>query len=158
MECVMNLIITAITNKKFKQPVHHHTSHTLYQTVAGNLQITISDAGILEAGFITSQAASDKPHMSEIKTVVLIGTAFQLKVWQATLAIPTGETRSYQDIATSIGHPDAWRAVANALAQNKIAYFIPCHRVIRKNGGLGGYKWGIDKKKALLQAEKRTTK
>jgi AraC family transcriptional regulator, regulatory protein of adaptative response / methylated-DNA-[protein]-cysteine methyltransferase len=82
------------------------------------------------------------------------GTTFQWKVWQALRAIPVGQTRSYQEIAQAIGQPTASRAVAQACATNPVAVFIPCHRVIRNNGQLGGYHWGIERKQQLLANEK----
>ena len=80
-------------------------------------------------------------------------TAFQRLVWQELQRIPRGETRSYQDIAQRIGRPTAARAVARACASNPVALVVPCHRVIQRDGGLGGYHWGIDRKRALLKAE-----
>ena len=80
-------------------------------------------------------------------------TAFQLKVWQQLQAIPVGETRSYSEIAQAIGKPTASRAVANACARNPVALVIPCHRIIRKDKSLGGYRWGIERKRALLERE-----
>jgi AraC family transcriptional regulator of adaptative response/methylated-DNA-[protein]-cysteine methyltransferase len=82
-----------------------------------------------------------------------IGTPFQFQVWTALCAIPPGETRSYQAIASNLGKPDAARAVANACAANRLAPIIPCHRVIRSDGSLSGYRWGITRKKALLERE-----
>jgi AraC family transcriptional regulator, regulatory protein of adaptative response / methylated-DNA-[protein]-cysteine methyltransferase len=84
------------------------------------------------------------------------GTTFQWKVWQALRAIPVGQTRSYQEIARAIGQPTASRAVAQACATNPVAVFIPCHRVIRNNGQLGGYHWGLERKQQLLANEKAT--
>ena len=81
------------------------------------------------------------------------GTAFQQQVWKALLAIPFGQTASYQDIANAVDRPTAVRAVANAIAANPIAWFIPCHRVIRHNGQLGGYAWGKALKQRLLDWE-----
>jgi AraC family transcriptional regulator of adaptative response/methylated-DNA-[protein]-cysteine methyltransferase len=81
-------------------------------------------------------------------------TAFQRRVWEALRAIPYGTTRSYGDIAKALGDPKAVRAVANACASNHVALVIPCHRVVRENGDLGGYKWGIERKKALLERER----
>lgn len=78
------------------------------------------------------------------------GSAFQNKVWEELTHIPYGETRSYQDIAKSIGQPSATRAVASAIAKNKIAYIIPCHRVIRSDGQFGQYRWGMELKRKLL--------
>jgi AraC family transcriptional regulator of adaptative response/methylated-DNA-[protein]-cysteine methyltransferase len=83
----------------------------------------------------------------------LVGTNFQIKVWQALLKIPRGAIVSYGDIAGAIGKPAAVRAVANAVAHNPIAFLIPCHRVIRKTGALGGYRWGSARKKAMLAWE-----
>lgn len=81
-------------------------------------------------------------------------TAFQCKVWQALQQIPRGQTRSYQEIARSIGQPAAARAVARACATNRIAVAIPCHRVVRKDGNLAGYRWGLQRKKQLLGLER----
>lgn len=82
------------------------------------------------------------------------GTAFQQQVWQALRAIPAGETRSYQQVADSIGKPKAVRAVASACAANRLAIVVPCHRVVRADGALSGYRWGVTRKAALLQREK----
>lgn len=81
------------------------------------------------------------------------GTAFQQRVWQELRAIPVGETRSYSQIASAIGKPDATRAVARACATNHIAVVIPCHRVVRQDGAMGGYKWGLTRKTELLRRE-----
>ena len=83
----------------------------------------------------------------------LRGTRFQQKVWQQLRAIPCGSTVSYSQVATAIGQPTAARAVAGACAANPIAVVIPCHRVIAADGGLGGYRWGIERKRRLLQGE-----
>tara|TARA_B100000427_G_scaffold282372_1_gene254086 strand:- start:804 stop:1082 length:279 start_codon:yes stop_codon:yes gene_type:complete len=85
----------------------------------------------------------------------LIGTKFQIKVWKAIKKIPKGETRSYKEIAISIGRPNASRAVANACGKNPHPITIPCHRVIKSNGDIGGYsaKGGIKKKRILLSKE-----
>jgi AraC family transcriptional regulator of adaptative response/methylated-DNA-[protein]-cysteine methyltransferase len=81
------------------------------------------------------------------------GTAFQQRVWQALRDIPAGTTASYRDIATRIGSPASVRAVAGACASNRIAVAIPCHRVVRTDGSLSGYRWGVERKRALLQRE-----
>lgn len=83
------------------------------------------------------------------------GTAFQQRVWQALRDIPAGETASYADIARRIGAPKSVRAVAGACAANTLAVAIPCHRVVRTDGDLSGYRWGIDRKRALLKSEAR---
>ena len=81
------------------------------------------------------------------------GTAFQLQVWQALREIPAGSTASYSDIARRIGTPEMALEVAQACASNAIAVAIPCHRVVRKSGALSGYRWGVWRKRALLQRE-----
>ena len=81
------------------------------------------------------------------------GTAFQQRVWQALREIPAGKTASYRDIAARIGAPASVRAVAGACASNPIAVVIPCHRVVRTDGSLSGYRWGVERKRALLQRE-----
>ena len=83
------------------------------------------------------------------------GTAFQRRVWEALQAIPSGETRTYSELAASIGQPRAVRAVASACAANKIAVVVPCHRVIARDGGLAGYRWGVERKRALLEQERK---
>ncbi|MEM8981679.1 MAG: bifunctional helix-turn-helix domain-containing protein/methylated-DNA--[protein]-cysteine S-methyltransferase [Pseudomonadota bacterium] len=81
------------------------------------------------------------------------GTNFQLKVWRALLAIPEGATARYADVAASVGQPNAARAVGNAVGANPIAWLIPCHRVLRANGALGGYRWGPERKAVVLAWE-----
>ncbi len=83
----------------------------------------------------------------------LRGTPFQMRVWRTLLAIPAGETRSYAAVAAASGHPRAVRAVAGAVAANPVAWLVPCHRVIRKDGSLGGYHWGGARKRAMLEFE-----
>jgi AraC family transcriptional regulator of adaptative response/methylated-DNA-[protein]-cysteine methyltransferase len=81
-------------------------------------------------------------------------TAFQRRVWDALLAIPPGETRGYADIARDLGRPGAQRAVARAIASNPVAVLIPCHRVVPRSGGTGGYRWGAERKRRLLALER----
>ena len=83
------------------------------------------------------------------------GTAFQERVWKALREIPVGATRSYTDIAKRIGKPSAVRAVAQACGANRLAVAIPCHRVVRSDGDLSGYRWGVARKRKLLGREKR---
>ena len=82
------------------------------------------------------------------------GTDFQLRVWKALREIPFGDTRSYSEIAAAIGAPSAARAVAGACASNRVALVIPCHRVVREGGALGGYRWGVERKRRLLAQER----
>ncbi|ARO13474.1 AraC family transcriptional regulator, regulatory protein of adaptative response / methylated-DNA-[protein]-cysteine methyltransferase [Ketogulonicigenium robustum] len=87
----------------------------------------------------------------------LMGAPFQVKVWQALLEIPEGAVTTYGDIARHIGHPGAVRAVGTAVGRNPIAYLIPCHRVLRRDGGMGGYHWGVESKRQILALEAART-
>ena len=84
----------------------------------------------------------------------VVGTAFQRRVWEALRTIPLGSTRSYAEVANSIGEPRAVRAVAQACAKNPTAITVPCHRVVRSDGSLSGYRWGAERKQALLDRER----
>jgi AraC family transcriptional regulator of adaptative response/methylated-DNA-[protein]-cysteine methyltransferase len=83
-------------------------------------------------------------------SLLLRGTNFQIKVWEALLKIPFGQMVSYETIANAIGKPTAQRAVGTAIGSNRLGYIIPCHRVLQKVGGIGGYRWGTTRKKAIL--------
>jgi AraC family transcriptional regulator of adaptative response/methylated-DNA-[protein]-cysteine methyltransferase len=93
------------------------------------------------------------PQVSE--RLDLRGTVFQLRVWQALRQIPRGETRSYSQLARELGDPRATRAVARACATNRVALLVPCHRVVGAGGSLTGYRWGVDRKRQILEAERR---
>jgi len=98
-----------------------------------------------------AQSPSDKTPL------YLIGAPFQIKVWEALLAIPSGQVTTYSEIAQHIGHPKAVRAVGTAVGRNPISWLIPCHRALRKSGGLGGYHWGMPVKRAMLAYETART-
>ena len=87
---------------------------------------------------------------NEPLTLLMRGTNFQIKVWEALLKIPFGQMVSYETIANAIGQPTAQRAVGTAIGSNRLGYIIPCHRVLQKVGGIGGYRWGVTRKKAIL--------
>lgn len=105
---------------------------------------------------IVRQCAEGRPVRGDVPLDVQ-ATAFQWKVWRALREIPHGETRSYKEVARQIGRPSAVRAVARACATNPVALVVPCHRVVRDDGALSGYRWGVTVKKRLLNAEKRAT-
>jgi AraC family transcriptional regulator of adaptative response/methylated-DNA-[protein]-cysteine methyltransferase len=92
-----------------------------------------------------------QPHLS--LPLDLQATAFQLRVWEELRRIPYGQTRTYAEVAEAIGRPKAVRAVANACAANPVVVVTPCHRVIRSDGSLGGYRYGVERKRALLSKE-----
>lgn len=97
-------------------------------------------------------AESLKGH-AQHAAIELLGTAFQQKVWQALMKIPNGQTLSYTGLAEQLAMPKAARAVARACASNKVAVLVPCHRIIRGDGSLGGYRWGLPLKEKILQQE-----
>jgi AraC family transcriptional regulator of adaptative response/methylated-DNA-[protein]-cysteine methyltransferase len=103
---------------------------------------------------LVSHLHGQQPHLD--LPLDVRATAFQWRVWQQLQAIPYGSTRSYSDIARALGQPTAARAVARACATNPVSLVIPCHRVVREGGALGGYRWGLDRKQALLDHEKKT--
>ena len=113
----------------------------------------VADGDRVIAGTVkqVAESLSGKPVLTSVE---LIGTAFQHKVWQALMTIPKGQTRSYAELAEQLGMPKAARAVARACASNKVAVLVPCHRVIRGDGSLGGYRWGLPLKDAILRQER----
>jgi AraC family transcriptional regulator of adaptative response/methylated-DNA-[protein]-cysteine methyltransferase len=116
-------------------------------------QLVAEDAGLKQwadriVRFITA------PEQNLDLPLDIRGTAFQARVWRALQKIPLGKTASYTEIAATLGQPKAVRAVAQACAANKLALIVPCHRVIRSDGDLGGYRWGQERKQALLDRER----
>ena len=154
-----------------------------HQTTFGECLLAITDRGICALFFVAAhnrlQALQDLKKtwpLSELKEVpdrtqivcdrifsewdisdklalYVKGTNLQVKVWEALLRIPQGSLCSYQAVAQTIGQPKATRAVANAVGANLVSYLIPCHRVLRKCGGIGGYRWGVPRKRAMLARE-----
>jgi AraC family transcriptional regulator of adaptative response/methylated-DNA-[protein]-cysteine methyltransferase len=119
---------------------------------AATLKRDASLEAMVEAALRTVDAEYSSK-MSAALQVDLRGTVFQLKVWQALRRIPRGETRSYSQLARELGDPKATRAVARACATNRVAIVVPCHRVVGASGSLTGYRWGIERKRMLLEAE-----
>jgi O-6-methylguanine DNA methyltransferase len=107
------------------------------------------NAQIVHQSFHAKQLEEDYFHNRKLIATVT-GSDFQFHVWNALCTIPVGKTVSYKEIAYAIGRPTAYRAVGNAVGANPISYFVPCHRVVASDGSLGGYRWGIDKKRQLL--------
>jgi AraC family transcriptional regulator of adaptative response/methylated-DNA-[protein]-cysteine methyltransferase len=101
---------------------------------------------------VRSAAAPQVPERLDLR-----GTVFQLRVWQALRQIPRGETRSYSQLARELGDPNATRAVARACATNRVALLVPCHRVVGASGSLTGYRWGVERKRQILEAEKTSS-
>ncbi len=143
---------------------------TEYHSPVGPLTLVASDEALLELRFEASSARGHTPllerAMAELDEyfagertrfgvpLAPQGSRFQRQVWSALAEIPHGQTRSYVELATRIGRPSAARAVGSANGQNPIAILIPCHRVLGSDGTLRGYRWGLDKKEALLARER----
>lgn len=111
----------------------------------------VENPGLLHDWVQTAFGAQDG--RSGKAPIYLIGAPFQIKVWEALLSIPSGNVTTYSEIAQTIGTPKAVRAVGTAVGRNPISWLIPCHRALRKSGGLGGYHWGIPVKRAMLAYE-----
>jgi AraC family transcriptional regulator, regulatory protein of adaptative response / methylated-DNA-[protein]-cysteine methyltransferase len=113
-------------------------------------------AGLVDAAVTTVSRGTNSIQKGTAPQVPLDlrGTAFQLRVWQALRAIPRGETRSYSQLARELGDAKATRAVARACATNRVAVVVPCHRVVGVSGALTGYRWGVERKRQLLEAER----
>jgi AraC family transcriptional regulator of adaptative response/methylated-DNA-[protein]-cysteine methyltransferase len=156
---------------------------TTFQSELGEMLLVASSAGLCGVQFLTDQSAevslkSEYSRATFIRDDVglkgwtlllqellagrqpsksisldIRGTAFQQRVWQVLQRIPAGKTQTYSEVACAIGKPRAVRAVANACASNRLAVVVPCHRVVRSNGELSGYRWGTDRKRRLLENE-----
>jgi len=130
------------------------------ETLVRDLQDRFPRANLVggDAGFESEVAAAvgliERPADGVTLPLDIRGTAFQQRVWRALQEIPAGATASYSDIAARIGSPKSVRAVAQACAANALAVAIPCHRVVRLDGDLSGYRWGVERKRALLDREK----
>jgi AraC family transcriptional regulator of adaptative response/methylated-DNA-[protein]-cysteine methyltransferase len=154
-----NMTIVPLTipefNRHYKEALLYYS---YYQTAAGMILLEATPLGIFRATFVSDKISLEGYQfmaIPDLKKVLLVGTPFQIKVWRAALEIPVGSTISYSNMAHKIGHPKAYRAVGTALGKNKVAYLVPCHRVLSQSGSWGGYAWGVEKKVALLEAEKQ---
>lgn len=117
-----------------------------------NATIERDDEGLASVAELLALSVRGEADSSRLP-IDLQGTAFQIRVWEALRTIPAGQTRTYSQVAELIGSPKAVRAVGSACAKNMVAITVPCHRVIRTDGSLGGYRWGLEVKEALLLAE-----
>lgn len=179
----LQLQLNAITGGQRKQTVSDLSiSYGLCETQYGTVFIANTEQDICQLSFIGEQSksvglarlnkfwpdvnlAENQAATQQLVDIIfnsetpvslnllVTGTAFQIAVWQALLKIPQGEVWSYQQVAENVQRPSAVRAVANAIGANPIALLIPCHRVVRSDGGLGGYHWGLDVKHQLLATE-----
>ena len=159
-------------------------SFACFATPVGTVLVAATDKGVCsvklgnDAGWLQrllaeefSEAEISQKAMPEIRKAIvefisgesslarvpldIRGTVFQRRVWEELRRIPRGQTRTYRDIARAVGAPDAVRAVGSACGANPVALVVPCHRAVRTDGGLGGYAWGLPRKKKLLALEKK---
>jgi AraC family transcriptional regulator of adaptative response/methylated-DNA-[protein]-cysteine methyltransferase len=123
---------------------------------AAEVYYDASLAGLVDAALSSVREGRDLSDALTSKSALdLRGTVFQLRVWQALRSIPRGETRSYSQLAAELGDRNSTRAVARACATNRVAILVPCHRVVGASGSLTGYRWGVERKRQLLDAEQR---
>ena len=161
--------IQSLEKKEFKNnlPIYYATIPTKF----GQTTIAILEEKVIHVSFEQSDLFKRFPKAIFIEdkalckgyldalfdcedvTVLLIGTKFQLLVWLELSKISKGSLHTYEQIAYNIGNPKAIRAVGTAIGANPIGYFIPCHRVVRKNGDLGGFKWGLELKSMMIEME-----
>ena len=158
----MSLITLKVVSRNEYNNSISGTFETVYYTIAGVvLRVDFLALEIIQAAFVDQDSVPCHYRSRPIEqllatplTLLISGTDFQIRVWQATLEIPAGFMCSYHNIAQAVGSRSAARAVGQALASNRIAYIIPCHRVVGVVEDFGGYKWGLALKKMLLAHEK----
>ena len=138
-----------------KEEFHEHLNsnqiyYTLVNTKAGKLTVLSTKLGIFKAEFSDFDILNQYKYLKkiEIDKLLVYGTEFEINVWNTLIKLD--KITTYKELANKINKPKSYRAVANALAKNRIAYFIPCHKVIRSDNKVGGYKWNIECKKLLL--------
>ena len=154
-QCSLGAILVAATGKGVCSILLGDDPETLLQDLQSRFtgaQLQGGDAGF-ERWMATVIGFVEAPGIGLDLPLDIRGTAFQQRVWQALRDIPVGSTASYAEIAERIGAPRAARAVAGACAANTLAVAIPCHRVLRQDGSLSGYRWGVERKQALLERE-----
>ncbi len=154
-KCSLGTVLVAATDKGVCAILLGDDADTLVRDLQERFPRATLISGDREFERTVAQVVSfvEAPRMGLDLPLDVRGTAFQQRVWQALRAIPAGSRASYRDIAERIGAPKAVRAVAQACAANALAVAIPCHRAVRHDGGLSGYRWGIERKRALLERE-----
>lgn len=154
--CELGKMLVARTEKGVCAVTFGDDENLLFEKLAleyPNAEISKNETNLKECVDAILQNLSGK-NKRIVLPIDVQATAFQMQVWDALRKIPYGETLSYKQVAESLGNPKAVRAVARACATNRVAVVIPCHRVVGSDGSLSGYRWGIERKKKLLEAEK----
>lgn len=154
--CVLGQVLVAATSKGIAAVLLGDSKTALIDDLQQRYPRAQIDTGgpLLHRWSDTVLELLDHPKLPHVVPLDAIsGTDFQRKVWSALRQIPPGQTRTYTQVAQALGHPQAVRAVASACAANPLAVLVPCHRVLRSDGGLGGYRWGVARKQQLLALE-----
>lgn len=146
-ECLIAWTTRGICNLHFLDPIGKDAAENLLRFEWSNADIVQDRQAAMEIGdrIFNFIATKDKPLVVCVK-----GTNFQIQVWRALLDIPFAGMATYQSLATAMGRPTAARAIGNALGSNPVGYLIPCHRVIRESGEMGGFRWGLERKTVML--------
>src|SRR5262249_50695870 len=157
-DCPLGLLLVAVTDKGICSVTLGEEGEALTDNLRAEFpqaKIASDENGLQpQVRALLAHLAGQEPHPD--LPLDVRGTAFQKRVWEELRRIPYGQTASYGEIARRIGQPTATRAVARACATNPAALVTPCHRVVRENGDLGGYRWGLERKRKLLEKEKST--
>jgi AraC family transcriptional regulator, regulatory protein of adaptative response / methylated-DNA-[protein]-cysteine methyltransferase len=153
--CCLGKVLVAISNAGICAIIFGNTTDEIENSLQDRFPSTLLTPSDHQMTSLVSEVIEciNDPYKTHQFTFDERGTAFQLSVWHALRKIPVGKTTSYTEIAKAVGLPKAARAVANACGANLLAVFTPCHRVIKMNGSLSGYRWGVDRKSKLLQLE-----
>lgn len=159
-ECFLGSILVAQSEKGVCAILIGDDAEELLRDLQKRFPLAELAGGDQNFDHVVSQVISyiEEPAQSFLLPLDIRGTTFQQRVWQALRQIPAGETRNYTDIGRIIGSPKAVRAVASACAANALAVVIPCHRVVRTDGSLSGYRWGVERKRALIDRESALSK
>ena len=167
LECPLGRVLVAATGRGLCAVAVGDTDTALLADLRGEFpraRITRVDAGRDEwlAAVVARIAAQfgerGKTNVPQLPPLDIAASAFQWRVWEALTRIPSGETRSYGEIARDIGAPKSARAVGRACGSNRLALIVPCHRVVRADGQLGGWRWGATRKQVLLDGERSATR
>lgn len=154
--CPLGQVLVAATDKGIAAVLLGDSKAALLEDVQQRHPGAVleSDGPVLQRWCDTVMEILKHPTLQHVVPMEPIhGTDFQRKVWKALRGIPPGQTRTYTELAHAIGQPKAVRAVASACAANPLAVLVPCHRVLRSDGGWGGYRWGLERKQQLLRQE-----
>jgi AraC family transcriptional regulator of adaptative response/methylated-DNA-[protein]-cysteine methyltransferase len=150
----LGLILIAVSHLGVRAVMLGDVLETLRQDLAARYPDATRVNGDARLATRVVEAVEHPERPSDVP-IDMDGTAFQKSGWQALRQVPAGQTVSYGELARRIGHPAAVRAVAHACATNPLAVLVPCHRAVRSNGTLAGYRWGLGRKRALLERESR---